>query len=166
MARMVDLAVVRYDWVEDIADPLDPTVAELNAGENISQYLTTNTSFGAEDPDTVSERGITDTVQIDVPTIEKVAATLEFFRDITLGTGALTADDLTNIFTGANEQGYLVRRLGLPHTTAYAAAQTVEIGKFIASKPKIRGGEGTGYLKASVKLNQAGFYEFGVVVAA
>ena len=74
MARMVDLAVTTYWWVETIANPLAPTATEITAGENISQYLTTATTFGADDSDTVSEKAITETAQIDVPTIQKYAA--------------------------------------------------------------------------------------------
>lgn len=164
MARMVDLAVTTYWWVTTIADPAAPTVAELTAGKNISQYLTTATTFGADDSDTVSEKAITETAQIDVPTIQKYAASLEFFRDFT--SGAPSANDLSNTFQGANEQGYLVRRIGFAATAAPVAAQKVEVGKFIADVPKYRGGEGNGFVKGSVKLLQQGFYKANAAVAA
>jgi len=163
MARMVDLAVTTYWWVETIANPLAPTATEITAGENISQYLTTATTFGADDSDTVSEKAITETAQIDVPTIQKYAASLEFFRDFTAN--APSATDLSNIFQGGNEQGYLVRRIGYPSSTAVASTQSVEIGKFIADVPKYRGGEGNGFVKGSVKMLQQGFYKANVDVA-
>lgn len=164
MARSIDLLVTRYDWVTTIADPLAPTVAELTAGAALSIYLTASTKFGAADSDTVSEKGITDNTEIVVPTIQKAEAMLEWFRDLT--SGAASANDLSTKFAAANETGYLVRRIGLPYTTAYIAAQKIEIGKFIADQPVYSAGSGSGYLKATTKLLPAGFYKANITVIA
>lgn len=163
MARMVDLAVTTYWWVTTLADPAAPTATEITAGKNISQFLTTATTFGADDSDTVSEKAITETAQIDVPTIQKYAASLEFFRDFTAS--APSTQDLSTVFQGKNEQGYLVRRIGFPSSTAAASTQKVEIGKFIADVPKYRGGEGNGFVKGSVKMLQQGYYAANVAIA-
>lgn len=164
MARMVDLAVTTYWWVTTIANPNAPTAAEITAGKNISSFLTTATSFGADDSDTVSEKSITETSQIDVPTVQKYMASLEYFRDYT--TNAPSTSDLSTVFAGQNEQGYLVRRIGFPSSTAIASGQKVEVGKFIADVPKYRGGEGNGFVKASVKLLQQGFYTASATIAS
>src|SRR5664279_1725075 len=109
-----------------------------------------------EDSDTVSEKSITETAQIDVPTIQKYSGSLELFRDYT--TGVPSASDFTSYFAGANEAGYIVRRVGLPSTTAYASGQKLEVYKFVADPPHLTGGTGSGYVKGTVKLLPQGVF--------
>src|SRR5690348_235365 len=129
MARLIDLAVTKVAWVTTIATPSAPTAAELTAGKDLGPYLTTNYKVGMEDSDTVSEKSITETAEIVVPTIQKYSGMLELFRDFT--TGAPSANDFTTFFLGASELGYIVRRTGTPSSTAFASAQKVEVYKFI-----------------------------------
>lgn len=166
MARLVDLTVTKVAWVPTIANPAAPTAAELTGAgvKDLGPYLTTNYSLGAEDSDTVSERSITESAEIMVPTIQKYAGSLELFRDFT--TGAPSTSDFTTYFTGANESGYVVRRVGLPSSTAFAAAQKVEVYKFVADVPKLTGGTGSGYVKGTVKLLPQGVFSLNAVVAS
>jgi hypothetical protein len=159
MARLIDLAVTKVAWVVSIANVAAPAAAaELNAGttKDLGVYLTTGYHVGMEDSDTVSEKSITETAQIDVPTIQKYSGMLELFRDFT--TGAPSASDFTAIFAGANEAGYIVRRVGLPSSTAFASGQKMEVYKFVADPPHLTGGTGSGYVKGTVKLLPQGVF--------
>lgn len=159
MARLIDLGVVKVAWVATIVDVAAPAAsAELNAGttKDLGVYLTTNYKVGMEDSDTVSERSVTETAEIQVPTIQKYSGMLELFRDFT--TGAPTANDFTSWFAGASELGYLVRRVGLPSSTAFASGQKMEVYKFIADPPHLTGGTGSGYVKGTVKLLPQGVF--------
>ena len=159
MARLIDLAVVKVAWVATIANVSAPSAGtELNAvgTKDLGIYLTTNYKVGMEDSDTVSERSVTESAEIQVPTIQKYSGMLELFRDFT--TGAPTANDFTSYFAGASELGYLVRRVGLPSTTAFASGQNMEVYKFIADPPHLTGGTGSGYVKGTVKLLPQGVF--------
>lgn len=164
MARLIDLAVTKVSWVTTIANPAAPTAAECTAGKDLGPYLTTNYKVGMEDSDTVSEKSITETAEIVVPTIQKYSGMLELFRDFT--SGAPTAGtDFTSYFAGASEVGYIVRRTGTPSSTAYAAAQKVEVYKFIADPPKFAPGSGSGYVKGTVKLLPQGVFYLQATLA-
>lgn len=159
MARLIDLAVVKIAWVTTIANVAAPAAAtELNAGstKDLGIYLTTNYKLGMEDSDTVSERSVTESAEIQVPTIQKYSGMLELFRDYTAGAPAAT--DFTSYFAGASELGYIVRRVGLPSTTAFASGQKMEVYKFIADPPHLTGGTGSGYVKGTVKLLPQGVF--------
>jgi hypothetical protein len=166
MARLIDLAVTKVSWVATIADVDNPDAsAELNAAgtKDLGPYLTTNYKVGMEDSDTVSEKSITETAQIDVPTIQKYSGMLELFRDFTSGAPTAVVD-FTSYFAGANETGYIVRRTGLPSSTAYATGHVVEIYKFVADPPKLTAGTGSGYVKGTVKLLPQGVFRLKAVV--
>jgi hypothetical protein len=163
MARLIDLAVTKVSWVTTIASPSAPTASELNAGKDLGPYLTTNYKVGMEDSDTVSEKSITETAEIVVPTIQKYSGSLELFRDFT--TGAPSANDFTTYFAGANEVGFIVRRTGTPSSTAFASAQTIEVYKFIADAPVFAPGSGSGYVKGTVKLLPQGVFYLNTTVA-
>lgn len=163
MARLIDLAVTKVSWVVTLSSTSAPTAAQLNAGTDLGPYLTTNYSVGMEDSDTVSERSITESAEIQVPTIQKYAGMLELFRDYTAGVPAGT--DFTTIFAGASEVGFLVRRVGLPSSTTFAASQKVEVYKFVADPPRLTGGTGSGYVKGTVKLLPQGVYNLNATVA-
>ena len=166
MARLIDLAVTKVAWVATIANVAAPAAAtELNAGttRDLGPYLTTNYSVGMEDSDTVSERSITESAEIQVPTIQKYAGMLELFRDFSAG--APTATDFTAWFAGANETGYIVRRVGLASTTAFASGQKLEVYKFVADPPKLTGGTGSGYVKGTVKLLPQGVFSLTATAA-
>lgn len=166
MARLIDLAVTKVAWVPTIASVSAPTAAELTAGtvKDLGPYLTTNYKVGMEDSDTVSEKSITETAEIVVPTIQKYSGMLELFRDFT--SGAPSANDFTSFFAGANETGYIVRRTGTPSSTAFAATQKVEVYKFVADAPVFAPGSGSGYVKGTVKLLPQGVFALQATVAA
>lgn len=169
MARTVDLNVTRYDWIvgdAGLTTPDAPKVTELTAAgaKQISPFVVTTTQVGPTSSDTVSEKGITDTSNVSVPTIGNYEGNLVLFRD--LDAGVPSADDPWDIFTGAGVLGWLVRRIGLPASTAYAVGQKVEVYKFMTDNPQPSGGQGDGYLKLTVPLLQQGTFATNVATVA
>lgn len=165
MPRMIDLGVTKYSWVPTIANIAAPTTTELTAGKDISQYVVTTTAVGPTASDTVNERSVTDTSNAVVPTVGNYEGNLVLFRDYTAGVPT-TGTDVMETFSAAGVVGYLVRRLGKPATDAFAAADKVEVYKFMTDTPQPHGGAGDGYLKLTVPLLQQGSFNIAAAVAA
>lgn len=166
MPRIVDLGVTRYDWVPlvgGLTTPSAPKVTELTAVgvKAISPFVVTTTKIAVESSDTVSEKGITDTSNAVVPTIGNYSGALNLFRDFTTG-APTTSVDLLETFGVSGVVGWLVRRLGLPATTAYAVGQKVDVFLFMTDNPDQTGGQADGYLKLMVPLLQQGTFHQGV----
>lgn len=170
MPRMVDLNVTTYWWLAaaDIPDDLSVvSAADLTTAANISRFVVGTTRIGPTASDTVSEKGITDVANVVVPTVGNYEGTLVAFRDLTAGTGVPTADDvLTKIANTSGVVGWIVRRTGHPSTTAAAAAQVVEVYKFMTDNPQVSSGTGEGFLKATIPLLQQGVFDTSVTLAA
>lgn len=165
MPRLVDLNVTRYDWApgaSGLTTPSAPKVTELVAGtvKALSPYVVTTTTLNPTASDTVTEKGITDTSNAVVPTIANFEGTLNLFRDFT--SGVATANDPLSIFTGAGVVGWIIRRLGLPASTAWAVGQDVDVFYVMTDSPMQTGGQADGYLKMSVPLLQQGVMYLGV----
>lgn len=167
MPRIVDLGITKYVWI-DGADGLDnytaPTAAEIAAGKDISPFVVTTTSVQPAASDTTNEKSITDTANVVVPTIGNYEGSLTLFRDFTAGVPTSSVDLLAT-FPAAGHVGYLVRRVGKPSSTAIAAADVVDVFKFMTDNPQVAGGTGEGYLKLTVPLLQQGAFKVGAVVA-
>lgn len=164
MARMVDLSVTKLAWVTTIANPSAPTVAELNAGKDLSCLMTTSYEVRFDASDSVSEQAVCESSATVTPTIEKYMGNLVLFSDY--AAGVLSGTDAWSVFSNNYELGYFVRRLGLPYSTAWAAAQKIEVFKFVADRVQRTGGVASGYLKATVPLFPQGFAKDQVSVAA
>ena len=169
MARIVDLNVTRYDFVPGVTGlttPNAPKVTELSAGtvKALSPYVVTTTNINPTASDTVNEKGITDTSNAVVPTIGNFEGSLVLFRDFT--TGAPTANDPMSIFTGVGVVGWIVRRLGLPASTAWAVGQKVDVFLVMSDNPQQSGGQGDGYLKLTCPLLQQGQMALGATTVA
>lgn len=169
MPRLVDLNVTRYDWVPGAAGlttPSAPKVTELVAGtvKALSAYVVTTTTLNPTASDTVTEKGITDTSNAVVPTIANFEGNLVLFRDYT--SGVATANDPLSIFTGSGTVGWIVRRLGLPASTAWAVGQKVDVFYVMSDSPIQTGGQADGYLKLTVPLLQQGVMYLGATTVA
>jgi len=169
MPRIVDLGVTRWDWVpgnSPFANPLAPKVSEISAATavNLSPYVVTTSSMNAVASDTVNERSIAETANVVVPTVGNYEGTLTLFRDY--ADGEPTDVDPFDLFKSAGIVGYLVRRVGKPSTTAYAAGDIVDIFKVMTDNPQASGGAGDGYLKVTVPMLQQGFMSLATPVAA
>jgi len=157
VARLVDLGVTKLWWVTTMSTAGQPTSAEITGGKDLSAALLPDYEFTADSSTTISERSVTAVVDSSTPTIGKVKATLILFRVFDSITKLPDTTDLEQTFIG-NPAGWLVRRIGLPNTTAAASGQKVELGNFVADVPQKQGGQGTGFLKLTVPLLSQGLY--------
>ena len=170
MPRLVDLGVVRYDWIPGVAGlttPAAPKTTELTAVgvKALSAYTVTTTSINPTASDTISEKGITDVANAVVPTVGNYEGSLVLFRDYT--TGVSTANDpLTVIGNSSGIVGWIVRRTGLPAATAYAVGQKVDVFLFMTDTPIKTGGQSDGYLKVTIPLLQQGTFYTEVTTVA
>lgn len=158
MARTIDLNVTTYWWIAGdagIADPDAISAAVLTAGKNISTFVHASTSIKPASSDTVQDKGITDTANIDTPIIGNYEGTLVLFRDMAAGVPSAN-DPLTTIGKAAGIVGWIVRREGLASTAAAASGQFVDVFKFATDTPQKSGGTGGGMLKVTIPLLQQG----------
>ncbi len=156
MARMVDLATTTYWWVAGDTEPT--TATAVNAGVNISAYVTSATKIGPVASDTVSEKSITDTSNAVVPIIGNYEGNLVLFRDLT--SGAPTANDpMTTIGAASGVVGWVIKRVGFASTVAATSSHKVDKYKFMTDTPQPSGGEGDGYLKVVIPLLQQGTFK-------
>jgi len=160
MARLVDNGITRYDVFPVTADspgfanPLAPTLAELNAGTNITLMVARATSINAEPSDTVNDPGVVETANIVVPSLANYAGTLVTFRSFTNGT--LDDEDLGEAIKPGT-LFFLTRRLGKSYDVAYTAPDTINfLGKFLVDNFTTTGGTGDGYVKSTYPLLQQG----------
>lgn len=169
MPRIVDLNVTRYDWVPGatgLTTPSAPKVTELVAGtvKALSSYVVTTTTLNPTASDTITEKGITDTSNAVVPTVANFEGNLVLFRDYTAGVA--TANDPLTIFSGSGVVGWIVRRFGLPASTAWAVGQKVDVFYVMSDSPVQTGGQADGYLKLNVPLLQQGVMYLGATTVA
>lgn len=170
MARIVDLGVTQWLWIpgeDGIADENAPTEDELTAAgvKNISTQVVTTSDVQVQASDTVNERAVTDVANVTTPTVGNYGGNLVMFRDYTAGV-ATANDPLSVIGDQVGEVGWLVRRLGLPASTAPAAAQKVSAFLVMIDNPQLSGGQGDGYLKATFPLLQQGRFAIEKAVVA
>jgi hypothetical protein len=161
---MVDLDRTKLQWVPAIANPAAPTVTELNVGTDVGVHMAKSYDVGTDRAETVNEPTVYETANIETPTIKNYHGTLEFQRSMDDTTGIPEEDDLTNIIE-EGDIGFFVRRTGLPHTTAFAAAQEVEVYKFLAGSYNLPSGTGAGMLKGTLPLHPQGVAVTRAVVA-
>ncbi len=119
MAKYTYEYLTRVSWVPIIVSKAAPTVAELNAGTDLSTLVTkdglsTPTSQNMVDNTTLAER-------FDAQVVGSFggSGSLKLKRDN-------VADDAWDLFDWA-ETGYLVVRRGDPFDQAWAAADVVEV---------------------------------------
>lgn len=165
MPRIVDLGVTKYAWADTIANVAAPTTAELTGATELSSLVVTTTAVGPTASDTVNERSVTDTSNAVVPTVGNYEGNLVLFRDFTAGVPTSGTDPMET-FGAAGVVGYLIRRLGKPASDAFAAADKVEVYKFMTDTPQPQGGTGDGYLKLTVPLLQQGSFSVNATVGA
>lgn len=168
MPRMVDNGVTKLYWVEGdtgITDVSAPTVAQLNAGVDVTCTMVSTYEVRADASDTTNERAVCETANVVAPTIQNYMGNLVLFRLINATTFVPETADPINVFE-FGVVGWFVRRLGAAYDVAWAANDQVEVYKFMSDVPQIQGGTGEGYLKATVPLLQQGTFDIKAVVAA
>ena len=167
MPRLVDQAKTKLYWVPGdtgIAAVAAPTVAELNAGVDLTCLMVSTYEVRPDASDTTNERAVCEDANVVAPTVKNYMGNLILFRQFDATTGAPETDDPINTFEFGT-LGWFVRRLGKPYTTAWTVADQVEVYKFMSDVPQPQGGTGEGYLKVTVPLLQQGTFDIKAVVA-
>lgn len=166
----IDVYVDDTDGTPQIADVDNPTVAELNGGKNLSQYLLSTTVLGTTASDTTKERDITAAGNAESPTIGNYQGNFVLFRDggeDAQGKFAFSEDDLLELFPEAGVSFTAVKRTGPVWTKDYAAGDKVEVYRFQSDNPMQSGGTQDGMLKLTVPgLPQGDFSPNSTVLAA
>ncbi len=122
--------------------------------------------LGATDSNKIDDRGIIDTGAVQERGFAQFAGSLTFFRGVTSETtGAYynAFETFKAATDGSRPQGFLVTRIGVPATTAVAAAQKLNVFKFIADAV-MDNTEGEDSVKFMVNFQPQG--KLGVNVAA
>jgi hypothetical protein len=115
-----------------------PDITDFSAAGSIdltSAIAWDSYELGSTDSNKIDDRGIVDEGAVQERGFAQFAGSLMFFRGITSETtGAYYAayEAFKAATDGTRPVGFLVTRVGLPNTTALAAAQTVSVYKFIA----------------------------------
>ena len=151
--RLIDIAVAKCIVVSTVTDPAAPTVAEMTAGLDVTDLLTSGTEIDFADSDVVSEMSWAQGEKADAPSLGNYTVQLNMFRSYLAGVP--DTDDPGTIFTAAFPTLYVYTRTGLPSSTAVAASQEWDYFKIIADRPKKPKGVG-GNLKMMVKGLPAG----------
>lgn len=131
--RQVSNGNVTVWWVTSIADPTQPTAAEINAGVNLSEAISWNNfELGSSGSSDVDDRAITDVGNAISRGFPDFSATLDFFRDSNPADSGSIYNTAFTLFKQPGLNGYLVVRYGqaLPSANA-AAAEYVSVYKFI-----------------------------------
>lgn len=122
--------------------------------------------LGATDSNKIDDRGIIDTGAVQERGFAQFAGSLTFFRGVTSETtGAYynAFETFKAATDGTRPNGFLVTRIGVPATTAVAAAQKLNVFKFIADAV-MDNTEGEDSVKFMVNFQPQG--KLGVNVAA
>lgn len=121
MSDVINDGKTRVAWVTTIANIAAPTAAELNAGLDFTTRITPDgLSIPAETAD-VDNSSLASTFTTNR------AGRRSFSPEVTFKRGDTAGDDLPWTTLTYQTLGYLVVRRVLPYTTAWAAAQKVEV---------------------------------------
>lgn len=167
MPRLVDQGKTKLYWVPGetgITNAAAPTVAQLNAGTDITCLVVATYEVRPDGSETTNERAVCETANVVAPTIQNFMGTLPLFRQFDGTTGAPETDDGLNLFE-FGEVGWFVRRIGTPYTTAWTVGDQVETYLFMVDTPQPAGGSGEGYLKLTVPLLPQGTFNVKAIVA-
>lgn len=138
MSRKGTTGESRVWFVTTIADPANPTVAEITAGVDLTPFLTRD---GFDAPQTVAQIDASDAAtrrNKNIPgNIDAGVVTLRCYRD------SVTADDDAWAALAPDTAGYIVERPFGGSAVAVAAAQVVNVftGTVAARSPQAWGDE-------------------------
>jgi hypothetical protein len=121
MADIVVDGKTRVYWVTTISNIAAPTVAELNAGINITSICTRDGLIGFG-PDTAD----VDSTGLDATFEAKRAGTAQF-GDVRLRLKKQSSGDTTYTTLTYQTEGYVVIRRNVAQGTAWAASQNAEV---------------------------------------
>ena len=147
----------RIDWYAEnaFADPSKPTVAELNAGTNISCAIQTGYTLGFTDSDTDDSKTICDEGNVQNRGFANYEASLSAFRD-PLSASPTVFTTFRNIFKDGRVTGYLVSRQGKKASVAYTVDDYISLFKVTSDYMQESGGDNGGPVSVTVPFGQQG----------
>lgn len=163
MPKMLAAKNTKLTWVPDLTDPSAPTAAELNAGLHIECLVSAqNFSLGVSDEETVTDPALCSNANAQAPGRVTFGGEMDFFRFTDS-----SEDAAWDTFTQANLDGYLVKRIGMDHSVAYASAQDVMVYEMKTGTPMVQtpDNNGTAYEKFRQKFYGQDFYDEHAAVA-
>lgn len=137
------------------ADPLNPTVAELNAGIDVSfQVLASDFSFGPDTSDTVQEPALGDDTNSTVYGASNWKCQMTFWRLFDAETGLTATADETG-YQAAKTKGttlhIYVRQNGQKSTEAWAATEEAMYEEVVTDNPQLPS-DTSGFVKRVVPM--------------
>lgn len=156
----------RIDWIpaSGFANPASPTLAELNAGTNLSAAIVTGFKLAAKDSDVDNSRTIVDEGVVDTPTAANYEAALSFYLDPIGATPTVFTTALA-LFKPGPVLGYLVSRQGKKYDQPYVAGDVYSVFYVESNEVKIEDGDSKTTIKASVDFLPQGVYALNKVAA-
>lgn len=112
----------RYDWVAAIADTSAPSAAALNAGVQLSCYLTDDGWQPGMEQQAIVDNRICSTQDFEGAGRYKRSLAIKYVENPTVPASNLAYSTLI-----PGTLGFVVERRGVPVDTAYAAAQKVTV---------------------------------------
>ena len=166
--KMLNTANRRIDWVPTLADYKNPTVAELNAGVQLTCHITTaNYSFGVTGTNIVTDPSVCDDIESGSPGIDTIEAVFDMFRYKD------TVDDVAwTTFTAKSIPGYLVERIGQvdddedPSDVPYSAGDEVSVMQVLTLTPRPLSPSTAGYEKFGMSFAPQAFKQRAVVASS
>ena len=119
MARYAYDTLTRVDWVVTLSSTTSPTATQLNAGTNLSTFVTKDGVAPSLTPNMVDSATIADLFDAQGVGSYGGTLTLKGYRDV-------TADTFWNLVVYGTV-GFVVVRRGILYSTVYSAAQKCEV---------------------------------------
>lgn len=165
MPKMLSDARRKLAWVPIIEDPSAPTVAELNAGIDISCLVTANNfQLGATGENAIDDPALCAEGNDQAPGRVTYAAAMDFFRWTTA-----PEDVAWTTFQDSGEAGFLVMRIGEDYRTDWTVADEVQVYEALTGKPMILTPDASGgfeKFRQNFYVQSSGTDERAVVAAA
>lgn len=154
-------------WVPTagMANYLAPTVAEINAGSNISCAIVTGYTLNPTDSDTDNTKSICDNSNVANPTFDNYEANLPLFRSIVADSSGVYYVAF-NLFKKPGAAGYLVRRIGKNNAAVAAIGDYVSVFGVESDVPTDIESDSGGPIQLSVPFLPQGKMNLNFALAA
>lgn len=144
MSKITSNANIRVAWIldADLTDPDHPSAAELNAGLNLTDAIAWDGfEAGAEESDSNDDRALSDVGSAVSRGFANYAASLPFFYDSNPNDTNSPYNDAFDAFRTPLINGWLVVRVAVASSAAFAAGQRISVYKFQSGVPVTDNGD-------------------------
>jgi hypothetical protein len=141
------------------------TAAQLNAGVRLSQAVVSGYTLAAADSDTDTSKTIEDEGNVETPTNQNYAGSLQFFRD-PVGVPATVFTTIFDLFETPYAEHWIVSRQGKKGAEPYAAGDIISMYRFKNDPTREIEGDDSGPMMIEVEFLPQGEIYSNVTVAA